>query len=128
MDVQKEVDALIVEKDEETAAAVRKILEKRGYRVTLRSGRDEAIQLLKERRMSLVVAGDAEGSDSPFDMMKAIVKTSPMTSMILITDLSKQEVEDRAEGYGILGHTNRSVRPQDMDPLLQSFERILGSF
>jgi len=127
MNVQKEVDALIVEKEQEAAAAVRKILEERGYRVTLRSGRDEAIRLLKEKRMSLAVLGDAEGSDSPFDTMKAIVMTSPMTSMILITDLSKQEVEDRAEGYGILGHTDRSVPSDGMIPLLESFERILGS-
>jgi hypothetical protein len=53
---------------------------------------------------------------------------SPMTSVILITDLPKQEVDDTAEGYGILGHTDRSVRSEEMIPLLESFEKILGAF
>jgi len=128
MNVQKTIDALIVEKDDQTASAVRNILEERGYRVALRTSREEAIGLLKERRFSLAVAGDAEGGGSPFDIMKDIVMTSPMTSMILISDLAKEDVEDKAEGYGILGHTDRSVRGEDMEPLLESFERILGSF
>jgi DNA-binding NtrC family response regulator len=127
MKTQKEIHALIVEKDENVAGAIQKILKDRGYRVTLLSRKEDAIRFLKESHVSLAVAGDAEGSDSPFQIMKEIVMGSPMTSMILVSDLSKKEVDDTAEGYGILGHTGRSVRLDDLTPLLESFEKILGS-
>jgi DNA-binding NtrC family response regulator len=128
MNTQKEIRALVVEKDERVAVAIQKMLEDRRYRVTPLSGKEDAIRLLKERPVSLAVAGETEDSDSPFHIMKEIVMASPMTSLILITDLPKEEVDDKAEGYGILGHTGRSVRSEDMIPLLDSFEKILGSF
>jgi DNA-binding NtrC family response regulator len=128
MNTQKEIHAIVVEKDEKVAEAVRKILEDRHYVVTLLSREKNAIRLLKERHISLAFAGEAEDSDSPFHIMKEVVMASPMTSMILITDLSEQEVDDKAEGYGILGHADRSLKSADMIPLLESFEKILGSF
>ena len=128
MNTQKEIRALVVEKDEQVAEAIQNMLEARHYRVTLLARKEDAIRLLKERHVSLVVAGEAEDSDSPFHIMKEIVMASPITSMILITDLPKKEVDDKAEGYGILGHTGRSVRSKDMMPLLESFEKILRSF
>jgi DNA-binding NtrC family response regulator len=128
MDTQREIHALVVEKDEKVAGAIQKVLEDRHYRVTLLFSKGDAIRLLKESPVSLAVAGEAEDSDSPFHIMKEVVMASPMTSMILITDLPEQEVDDKAEGYGILGHAGRSVRSEDMIPLLEAFEKILGSF
>jgi DNA-binding NtrC family response regulator len=126
MNTEKEIHALIVEKDATVAGSIRKILEARQYAVTLLSRKEDARRLLKERHVSLAVAGGAEDSDSPFHIMKEIVMTSPMTSMILITDLPKEEVDEKAEGYGILGHAGRQVKPEEMTPLLDSFEKILG--
>ena len=128
MNNQKEIRALIVEKDERVAGAIQKMLEDRHYRVTPLSRKEDATRLLKERPISLAVAGETEDSDSPFHTMKEIVMASPMTSLILITDLPKEEVDNKAEGYGILGHTGRSVRSEDMIPLLESFEKILSAF
>jgi DNA-binding response OmpR family regulator len=128
MNTAKEIDAIVVEKDDHIVAAVRKILEGRGYRVTPVWRRQDAVQILKEGHSALVIAGEAEDSDSPFQIMKEVVMASPMTSLILITDLPKEEVEDTAEGYGILGHVGRSVGSGEMIPLLESFESILGSF
>jgi len=128
MTCQKEIHALIVEKDRTVAGAIQKILEERDYDVTPLSREADARRLVKERPFSLAVAGEAEDSDSPFHIMKEIVMASPMTSLILITDLPKQAVDERAEGYGILGHAGRAVRSEEMVPLLDSFERILRSF
>lgn len=128
MNTQKEIHALVVEKDESVAKAIERMLEDRDYRVTLLSGKEDAIRLLKEGPISLAVAGEAEDTDSPFHIMKEVVMASPMTSMILITDLPEDEVNDRAEGYGILGHAGRAARSEDITPLLESFEKILGSF
>jgi PleD family two-component response regulator len=126
MTTAKEIDAIVVEKDDHTAEAVRKILAGRAYRVTRESRKEAVGQHLKARQVSLVVAGEAEDADSPFQIMKEVVMSSPMTSLILITDLPKEEVEDKAEGYGILGHVDRSVRGEEMAPLLASFEKIIG--
>ncbi|MBW1781048.1 MAG: hypothetical protein JRL30_09945 [Deltaproteobacteria bacterium] len=128
MKTEKKIDALIVEKDETVAGSIKKMLQERQYTVTLLTRKEDARRLLKQRHVSLAVAGEAEDSDSPFHIMKDIVMASPMTSMILITDLPKKEVDEKAEGYGILGHADRAVRSEDMVPLLESFEQILGSF
>ncbi len=128
MNTEKEIHALIVEKDETVAGSIKKILQDRQYAVTRLTRKEDARRLLKERYFSLAVAGEAEDSDSPFHIMKEIVMASPMTSMILITDLLKEEVDEKAEGYGILGHAGRAVRSVDMVPLLESFEEILRSF
>lgn len=125
---QKEIHAVIVEKDTVVAEAIQKILEGRDYTVTRLSRKADAHPFLKGKRFLLAVAGDAEDSDSPFHIMKEIVMASPMTSMILITDLPKEAVNEKAEGYGILGHASRAIRSEDMIPLLESFERILSSF
>lgn len=128
MSTRKEIYALIVEKDDNVAGAIQKILEDRHYGVTLLAKKEDAIRVLKDRDVSLAVAGEAEDSDSPFQFMKEIVMASPMTSMILVTDLPEKEVDDKAEGYGILGHVGRSVKWEEMIPLLESFEKILRSF
>ena len=128
MNTQKEIHALVVEKDDKTAEAVRKMLADRHYVVTLLSRKEDAVQLMKERHVSLAVAGEAEDSDSPFHIMKEVVMASPMTSTILLTDLPAEVVEDRAEGYGIVGHAGRAVKLEEMIPLFESFEKILGSF
>jgi DNA-binding NtrC family response regulator len=128
MKTEKEIHALIVENDATVAASIKKILLDRQYTVTLLSKKEEVSQRLKERLFSLAVAGEAEDSDSSFHIMKDIVMASPMTSVILITDVPKKEVDEKAEGYGIVGHVNRTVKSEDFIPLLESFEDILGSF
>jgi len=128
MKTEKEIHTLIIENDAEAATAIKKILQDRQYAVTLVSKKDAAVQLLKERSFSLAVAGEAEDSDSPFHIMKEIVMVSPMTSVILITDVSNEEVDEKAEGYGIVGHVSRAVKSEDMIPLLESFEAIFRSF
>ena len=128
MKTEKEIHALVVENDAAAATSMKKILQDRQYAVTLLSKKDEVSQLLKEKLFSLVIAGDTEDSDSPFHIMKEIVMVSPMTSVILITDVSKEEVDEKAEGYGIVGHVNRAVKSEDVIPLLESFEAIFGSF
>ncbi len=53
--------------------------------------------------------------------------TSPMTSIILISDLPTKEVDERAEGYGILGHVNRSIPSKNLTLLIEHFEKISQS-
>ena len=120
--------ALILEKDRELSESISKSLKRRSYAVTSLSARDEALALIKEQLVPLAIVGNAEGDISPFESMKDIVMASPMTSMVLITDLPKEEVEDKAEGYGILGHVGRKEPARDLMRLVKSFEEIFGAF
>jgi hypothetical protein len=47
-----------------------------------------------------------------------------MTSIIMVTDLSDSEVEEKAEGYGILGNINRNVPAENLFSLLEPYEKI----
>jgi DNA-binding NarL/FixJ family response regulator len=120
--------ALILEKDRKLIDSIEKILKRRSYAVTTSFEKEVALQHLKERTYPLAVVGDAEGSGSPFEAMRDIVMASPMTSMVLITDLPEDEVNEKAEGYGILGHVSREVRSKDLLKLVKSFEAIFTSF
>jgi len=125
---EKRILALILEKDETVVASIDNTLQGRSYSVTVLSKKEEALNLLKEKVFQLAIVGNTEDSASVFQIMREIVTVSPMTSMILVTDLSEEEVEEKAEGYGILGHIGRAVPSGDLVQLLDSLEKILGSF
>ena len=124
----KRILALILEKDETVVASIDNTLQGRSYSVTVLSKKEEALNLLKEKVFQLAIVGNTEDRASVFQIMREIVTVSPMTSMILVTDLSEEEVEEKAEGYGILGHIGRAVPSGDLVQLLDSLEKILGSF
>ena len=124
---QEKISVLLVEKDNTVAESIEKILKTRSYATTQLSKKDEVLGFLKERVHPLAIIGDTEGNGSSFEVMRELVITSPMTSMILITNLSKKEVDEMAEGYGILGHINRGIPHDDMILLLERFEDIYDS-
>lgn len=125
---EKRILALILEKDETVVATIDNTLQTRSYSVTVLSKKEEAILLLKERAFQLAIVGNTGDSTSVFEIMREIVAASPMTSMILVTDLSEEEVDEKAEGYGILGHISRAVPLNSLAQLLDRLEEILGSF
>jgi len=125
---EKRILAFILEKDETVVATIDNALQSRPYSLKALSKKEDALNLLKERAFQLAIIGNTEDSASVFEIMREIVAASPMTSMILVTDLSEKEVEEKAEGYGILGHIGRSMRSQDLVQLLDRLEEILGSF
>ena len=124
---QEKISVLVVEKDNTVVESIVKILKTRSYATTQLSKKNEALSLLKDRIHPLAIIGDTEGNGSSFEVMREIVMTSPMTSIILITNLSKKEVDEMAEGYGILGHINRGIPHDDMILLLERFEDIYDS-
>jgi len=125
---EKRILALILEKDETVVASIDNTLQTRSYSVIVLSKKEEALNLLKEKSYQLAIVGNTEEGVSVFEIMREIVAVSPMTSMILVTDLSEEEVDEKAEGYGILGHIGRAVPSGDLVQLLDSLEEILGSF
>ena len=127
MENQGEIKALVVEEEQTVFDSIERVLKDKSYRVTRSSDEEEALDLLRETPYPLVIVGDAKGAGSTFDVMKKIVMTSPMTSIILVSDLPAKEVDDKAEGYGILGHINRSIPSNDLTLLVDHFETISQS-
>ena len=124
---QEKIRALIIEEARDVIVPIEKILKKKSYTVTTLANRDEAIGLLKKNHHQLALVGEVKGRISAFEVMRKIVMTSPMTSIILISDLPKEEVDEKAEGYGIIGHINRYVPSEELALLLEQFERIAQS-
>jgi hypothetical protein len=119
--------AVILEKDPVLAEAVGKILAVRGYEFKVVSHIDSLRDHFGAAGCHLAVVGDLEGAVSPFETTKGLVLQSPMASVILLTDASEQQVHEMAEGYGILGHTSRTVTESELGDLLDRFETIQAS-
>ena len=120
--------ALLLEKDPAVLEKIQRMLKDRSYEPTSFSDKKEALAALKGTFFSLAVTGLTENDDNPMEVMKAMVMTSPMTSVIMVTDLSESEVEEKAEGYGILGNVAREVPAEDLMSLLDAYEKIQQSF
>ena len=127
MDVQKNIKVMVVEKDRKIVNSIVQVLKSRSYELNIHPGWGEAERNLKERYYELVLIGETEEGESPFHVMKHIVRVSPMASIILITDISDEEVQEKAEGYGILGSIDRAVPQRKLTQLLNNFESIYKS-
>ncbi len=127
MENQGDIKALVVEKDQTVVESIELVLKEKSYIVTSSSNEDEALALLRKTPYPLAIVGDVKGTSSTFEIMRKIVMTSPMTSIILISDLPAKEVDERAEGYGILGHVSRSIPSKDLTLLIEHFEQISQS-
>jgi DNA-binding response OmpR family regulator len=113
-----------LEKNVAVSVLIIQELEKRSYQTDVFSDRDEALKKIKDRGYPLVILGNTEGGESVFDVMKEIVMNAPMSCVILLTDAAAEEVEKKAEGYGLLGMLPRSEPVPALGPLLDRFEEI----
>jgi DNA-binding response OmpR family regulator len=123
---QENIRLLILEKDVQVVDAVKNHLENGPHDLHVLSSLNEAISLLKSESFSIAIVGNTVETDSPFAGLRDMVKASPMTSIILLSDLPEEEVHERAEGCGILGHVARSVTEEDLNHLLNRFRQIAG--
>jgi len=127
MEKQQDINVLVFEKDREIINIILPLLKKKGYdNINTCLHKKEIKGILGEKTYGLAVIGEIDGYDSPFDALKDIIMMSPMTSVILISDLSEREVHEKAEGYGIIGHVKRTIPPDDIFLLLEQFEKILA--
>ena len=124
MENRKTINVLVMETDTAITEKIEKLLKERSYQPTRVSTKDDATSLLKRGHYPLALVGHTFESDSVFESMKDIVMTSPMTSMLLITDRPQAEVDEKSEGYGILGHVKRNIPAEDLTSLLNNFEGI----
>jgi DNA-binding NtrC family response regulator len=116
--------AVILEKDTTVARSLSGQLEDMGYTVTPCPSKAVLLDRLKANPNQLAVLGEEDTGSSPFEILEGVVKASPMTSIVLLTDLPHDEVHERAEGYGILGRIGTSIPRDELARLVERFEAI----
>ncbi|MBW2710193.1 MAG: hypothetical protein JRD04_13235 [Deltaproteobacteria bacterium] len=119
---------LLLENDPAVLDKIQLALEDKLYEKTSFSSSDEAIKASKGILFGLIIVGHNAERKDPIDVMKAFVMATPMTSIIMVTDLSDSEVDEKAEGYGILGNITRDVPAEGLLSFLQTYEKIQQSF
>lgn len=119
---------LLLENDPAVLENIQISLKDSPYETVGFSSHLEALEASKKSFFDLVVTGHNEENMDPIEVMKAFVMATPMTSIIMVTDLSHKEVDEQAEGYGILGNITRDVPTEDLLSLLHTFEKIQQSF
>ncbi len=116
--------AALLEVEPELNGRVERYFKGEGYTVSSFDAADPLLAFLNDNPISLAVIGRSE--EPPLDLLKLIVRQSPMTSVIMLTDLSDTELHEMAEGYGILGAAPRSKPEGALKELKDRFEEIMG--
>jgi len=127
MEQKTPVTVLLLEKDPEIKEKIAQALEKRAYAATCFSSCVEALEASGKTPFNLVISGHNTEQKDPVKVMKDFVMASPMSSIIMVTDLSDSEVEEKAEGYGILGNISRNIPVEKLFTLLNTYEKIQQS-
>ncbi len=128
MNQETRIKVLLLENDPAVLDKIQLALEEKPYEKTSFSSSHEALRASKETFFDLIIAGHNAEHEDPIDVMKAFVMATPMTSIIMVTDLSDSEVDEKAEGYGILGNMARNVPAEGLLSLLHTYEKIQKSF
>ena len=128
MNQERKVKVLLLENDPAVLDKIQLALEERSYEKTSFSSSGEALKASKQTLFDLIIAGHNAEHEDPINVMKAFVMATPMTSIIMVTDLSDSEVDEKAEGYGILGNITRDVPAESLLSLLHTYEKIQQSF
>ena len=127
MNQERKTKVLLLENDPAVLGKIQLALEERSYEKTSFSSSDEALKASKQTLFDLIIAGHNAEHEDPIDVMKTFVMATPMTSIIMVTDLSDSEVDEKTEGYGILGNIARNVPAEDLLSLLHTYEKIQQS-
>ena len=125
---ETKIKVLLLENDPAVLDKIQLAMEDKPYEKTSFSSSNEALKASKKSFFNLVITGHNEENKDPIDVMKAFVMATPMTSIIMVTDLSDSEVDEKAEGYGILGNITRKVPTESLLSLLNTYEKIQQSF
>ncbi len=118
---------LLLENEPAVREKIQRALENNPLEIICFSSINDALKASKTSFFDLVITGHNDEIEDPVDVVKKFVMASPMTSIIMVTDLSPSEVDEKAEGYGILGNISRKAPAGDLLSLLGAYEEIQQS-
>ncbi len=114
------LSVLIVDDEEEFAAALAERLELRGMETAWASSADRALDLLSERSFEVVLLDVKMPGTGGFEAARRIRERHPGTRVILLTGHST--ADEREEGRRI-GAVAYLLKPVDLEDLLETIER-----
>jgi DNA-binding response OmpR family regulator len=110
-------EILLIHDDREGREARCNILEASGYRVTTRQRSEECLQILAERRPTLVILDVLLHGINGFDLCREIRKEIPAEEMpiIISSELYRGDIyEDEAKAAGAQLYVQRPIPLQDL--------------
>ena len=108
--------------DEEILAEMGKhLLERLGYRVTVRQNSIEALTTFQSQpdQFDLVITDHTMPGMTGFDLARRILQIRPGMPIILCTGYSSQVSEERAKSYGIKGFAMKPLARKDIATLIR---------
>ena len=124
MNQETESKVLLFENDPTVIRKIEEAFLTRNHKVIQFSTRNEALDALKGAPFDLILVGLGTEKTDPIEMLRTFVMASPISSVITITDLSNDEIHEKAEGYGILGNIPRNIPNEKLFMLLDTHEKI----
>ncbi|MFH1117465.1 MAG: response regulator [Pseudomonadota bacterium] len=121
MNTNKKLKALVVVNEPDRIDVIKQRLSERGIDMTVLTDPEEALGLCREAPPDLAIVQDPLRSMSGTVFLNHLVRISWATGTILIADADEDQVHDRAEGLGILGHMRSPTDGEMLDRLLDKF-------
>ncbi len=120
------VKALVVVNEPDRVNIIRQTLSDRGIDTTVLANPEEALSICRDVTPDLVIVQDPLRSMSGTVFLNHLVRISWATGTILIADDDEDQIHDRAEGLGILGHMRSTTDTDALERLLDKFAAMNG--
>ena len=115
---------LVVEDEKPLAHALELKFGKLGFTVTIAGDGDEAVNILKKDKFSLVLLDIMLPKRDGFSVLEEMKKTGNKTPVIMTTNLSQNEDEKKAKDLGAVDYFVKSDTP--IAEIVGKVEKFLG--
>ena len=113
---------LIVDDNEDSREAFKKVLELEGYEVEVASSGKEGLEKIKKHKFNLVLLDILMPKMSGLEMLKKIRKIKPNLKVMMVTVVEKSDTKKSSSGLGIEGYL---VKPVENDNLTDAVSYVL---
>ena len=112
---------LFIDDEEILAEMGKQLLERLGYRVTVRLNSIDALSTFQSQpeRFDLIITDQTMPDMTGFDLAKRILQLRPGMPIILCTGYSSQVSKDKAKSYGIRGFALKPLTKKDIAVLIR---------
>jgi DNA-binding NtrC family response regulator len=110
---------LIVDDEENTRLGLFKLLSQEGYQVELAANGMEALELLRRRRVNLVISDINMPDMNGIGFLREVSRRFPSTSVIMITAYGGVETYLEAMNLGALEYLHKPVRLDELRSVMK---------
>lgn len=110
---------LIVDDEENTRLGLSKLLSQEGYQVELAANGMEALELMRRRRVNLVISDINMPDMNGIGFLREVSRRFPSTSVIMITAYGGVETYLEAMNLGALEYLHKPVRLDELRSVMK---------